>query len=47
VDEPRLWNRILSAAEIRDSMNRGASDLVAVMPGEKLATSWGEVKSAF
>jgi hypothetical protein len=47
VDEPRLWNRVLSAAEIRDSMNRGASDLVAVMPGEKLATSWGEVKSAF
>ena len=47
VDEPRLWDRILSAAEIRDSMNRGASDLVAVMPGEKLATSWGEVKSGF
>lgn len=45
VDEVRLWNRILTAAEIKDSMNKGADQFVAVRPAGKLATSWGEIKA--
>lgn len=46
VDEVRMWNRVLSAAEIKESMNAGALNFgTAVQPGGKLATSWGHIKS--
>lgn len=44
VDEVRIWDRILSADEIKESMSKGARELTAVQPAEKLAASWGEIK---
>ena len=45
VDEVRLWNRVLSDAEIEESMNLGSDDLLDVNSKDKLATSWGSIKS--
>lgn len=45
VDEVRLWNRALSDAEIEESMNLGADELLSVNPNDKLATSWGSIKN--
>ena len=46
VDEVRLWNRALSADEVKESMELGmaAFFLTAVDPQDKLATSWGNIK---
>ncbi|MYB92245.1 LamG domain-containing protein [Candidatus Poribacteria bacterium] len=45
VDEVRLWNRALSADEIKASMNQdAASFLTPVEPEGKLATSWVNIK---
>lgn len=45
VDEVRLWNRALSADEIKASMNQdAASFLTPVEPEGKLATSWAHIK---
>lgn len=46
VDEVRLWNRALSADEIKQSMDQdAASFLTPVEPQGKLATAWGTLKS--
>jgi hypothetical protein len=42
VDDVKIWNRALSAAEIGQSMQ----GLSAVAPSSKLATIWGAVKTA-
>lgn len=44
VDEVRLWNRALSDAEMKESMNTGSDNLLDVSPIDKLATSWGSIK---
>ena len=44
VDEVRLWNRVLSDDEMKQSMEMGADELLAVNPKDKLATSWGQIK---
>ena len=46
VDEVRLWNRALSADEIKATMNQDAeSFLTPVEPQGKLATTWANIKS--
>lgn len=45
VDEVRLWNRVLSDAEIKEAMNLGSDELLDVNPKDKLATSWGSIKN--
>ncbi len=44
VDEVRLWNRALSADEVKASMDMGADEFLAIDPKDKLATSWGQIK---
>ena len=45
VDEVRLWDRALSADEIKASMNQDATAfLTPVEPAGKLATSWANIK---
>ena len=44
VDEVRLWNRVLSDDEMKQSMEMGADEFLAVNPKDKLATSWGQIK---
>lgn len=44
VDEVRLWDRVLSDAEMEESMNLGSDELLDVNPKDKLATSWGSIK---
>lgn len=46
VDEVRLWDRALSADEIKASMDQDATSfLTPVEPQGKLATTWGNIKS--
>ena len=45
VDEVRLWNRVLSAKEIQESMEKGKDSFTAVQPGGKVTTSWGSLKA--
>ena len=47
VDEVRIWDRILSEAEINDSMTKGAGDFTAVQPAGKATSLWGEIKAGF
>jgi hypothetical protein len=50
IDEPRLWNRALSAEEIGEFMDAGASimtDGTAVELQNKLSTAWGEIKAQY
>ena len=44
VDEVRLWNRVLSDAEMEQSMNMGSDELLWVNAQDKLTTSWGFIK---
>ena len=47
IDEARLWNRALTADEIKQFMNQGAEILsgsTAIEPQNKLATTWATVK---
>lgn len=47
VDEVRLWNRVLSIDEIKESMNQDAAAfLTPVEPEGKLTTSWANIKSS-
>ena len=49
IDDVRLWNRALSADEIKDFMNQGAEILTggtAVEPQDKLGVTWAKIKSA-
>ena len=43
IDEVRIWNRILSAKEVKHHMNIGKNQ-VAVEPEDKVATTWGKLK---
>ena len=43
IDEVSLWNRALSAEEITGAQDVG----VSVDPRAKLATTWGNVKTAY
>ncbi len=45
IDEARLWNRALSAGEIKEFMDVGVDALTAVEPTGKLSTIWGALKS--
>ena len=42
IDEVAIYNRALSADEINQDMNKGVT--FAVSPGDKLATTWGNLK---
>ena len=44
IDEARLWNRALSAAEIQRYMNTG-QEVLSVDPAGKLSTLWGGLKA--
>lgn len=44
VDEVRLWNRILTADEIEESMDKGARQFTSVQPAGKLAFKWAAIK---
>lgn len=41
IDMPRIWNRALSASEVKEAMS---ADLMAVQPGGKISTCWGRLK---
>jgi len=45
IDEVRIWDRALSEEEIKEYMDKGASDLLAVNREGKLANIWGQIKS--
>lgn len=45
IDEVRIWNRALSEDEIIQEMETGDVRLTPVEPREKLATTWGILKS--
>ena len=47
IDEVRIWDRALSEKEIKESMNKGRVELLAVDKKGKLTTAWGRLKSAF
>ncbi len=45
MDDVAIWNRGLSAEEVNELMNTGIPTATAVKPGEKLTTTWGEIKN--
>ena len=45
IDEVRIWNRALSEDEVIDQMNKGHFELFPVDPRQKLATTWGTLKT--
>ena len=45
IDEVRIWNRALSEDEIVDQMDKGHFELFPVDPRQKLATTWGIIKT--
>ena len=45
MDEVRISNIARSEAEIKELMNKGIEGVLAVKPEDKLATTWGELKS--
>ncbi len=45
IDEVVLINKALNEAEARDLMDNGIASILAVEPTDKLAVSWGSVKS--
>ena len=45
IDEVRIWNRALSEDEIVDQMEKGHFELFPVDPRQKLATTWGIIKT--
>ena len=45
IDEVRIWNRALSEDEVIDQMNKGHLELFPVDPRQKLATTWGTLKT--
>jgi len=44
MDDVAIWNRGLSADEVNELMTNGIPIATAVKPGEKLTTTWGEIK---
>ena len=45
IDEVRIWNRALTEDEIIGQMNKGHLELFPVDPRQKLATTWGTLKT--
>jgi hypothetical protein len=45
IDEVRIWDRALSEKEIKENMNKGRVELLAVNKKGKLTTAWGLIKS--
>ena len=45
MDEVRISNIARSAQEIQELMNKGIEGVLAVKPQDKLATTWGKLKS--
>jgi len=45
IDEVRIWTRALSEKEIKENMDKGVTELLAVNKAGKLATVWGQVKN--
>jgi hypothetical protein len=45
IDEVRIWNRALTEDEVIDQMNKGHFELFPVDPRQKLATTWGTLKT--
>lgn len=41
IDNPRIWNRVLSEAEMKEAMS---TNIMAVEPADKLSTCWGRLK---
>jgi hypothetical protein len=46
LDDFGLWNRALSAAEVKEVFEQGLGGILAVSPRGKLATQWAAVKAA-
>ena len=47
MDEVRISNIARSQQEIQEIMNKGIDGVLAVKPQDKLATTWGRLKSEF
>ncbi len=47
IDEVRIWNRALSADEVKAQMNKGQEAFFAVQPQSGLAATWGGIKSKY
>ena len=45
IDEVRIWNRALSEDEVVKQMEKGFDELFPVDPRQKLATTWGIIKT--
>lgn len=45
IDEVRVWNRALSEEEVNEQMEKGHFELFPVDPRNKVATTWGTIKS--
>jgi hypothetical protein len=45
IDEVRIWDRALSEKEIKENMNKGSVELLAVNKKGKLTTAWGWIKN--
>ena len=45
MDEVRISNTARSEQEIQELMNRGIEGVLTVKPQDKLATTWGKLKS--
>ena len=46
IDEVRIWNRALSEKEVLEQMEKGHFELFPVDPRQKLATTWGQLKTS-
>jgi hypothetical protein len=44
IDEVRIWNRALSADEIRAQVNKGREGFLAIQLRGKLAITWGQIR---
>jgi hypothetical protein len=44
IDEVRIWNRELSAKEVKEQMESGRLKLLGVDPQQKLTSTWGLLK---
>ncbi len=45
IDEVRIWNRALTEEEVNEQMEKGHFALFPVDPRQKLATTWGNLKT--
>ena len=45
IDEVRVWSRALTEDEVVEQMEKGHFELFPVDPRQKLATTWGTIKS--